>query len=211
MSNWFDRFIEKWVGDTLQKKTMILDPLTTMFRLSMLSFKPLGTKLSVYKNTMNYVEPGAFQGVYRWTFGEGRDDLHNIYRPIQKFLNWYSREDETISKLIDFSIQGLQKLSESYAQDSIIHHSIKLYILMLENNKPMEDEHEEKEVNNQIYESFKGLYEKNEISLLVGMLELANQEQDQEKVNSFLKSIDTLLLVKERRIHSIVVDSSTIL
>ena len=211
MSNWFDRFIEKWVGDTLQKKTMILDPLTTMFRLSMLSFKPLGTKLSVYKNTMNYVEPGAFQGVYRWTFGEGRDDLHNIYRPIQKFLNWYSREDETISKLIDFSIQGLQKLSESYAQDSIIHHSIKLYILMLENNKPMEDEHEEKEVNNQIYESFKGLYEKNEISLLVGMLELAKREQDQEKVNSFLKSIDTLLLVKERRIHSIVVDSSTIL
>ena len=211
MSNWFDRFIEKWVGDTLQKKTMILDPLTTMFRLSMLSFKPLGTKLSVYKNTMNYVEPGAFQGVYRWTFGEGRDDLHNIYRPIQKFLNWYSREDETISKLIDFSIQGLQKLSESYAQDSIIHHSIKLYILMLENNKPMEDEREEKEVNNQIYESFKGLYEKNEITLLVGMLELAKREQDQEKVNSFLKSIDTLLLVKERRIHSIVVDSSTIL
>lgn len=211
MSNWFDRFIEKWVGDTIHKKTMILDPLTTMFRLSMLSFKPLGTKLSVYKNTMNYVEPGAFQGVYRWTFGEGRDDLHNIYRPIQKFLNWYSREDETISKLIDFSIQGLQKLSESYAQDSIIHHSIKLYILMLENNKPMEEEHEEKEVNNQIYESFKGLYEKNEISLLVGMLELAKREQDQEKVNSFLKSIDTLLLVKERRIHSIVVDSSTIL
>ena len=211
MSNWFDRFIEKWVGDTLQKKTMILDPLTTMFRLSMLSFKPLGTKLSVYKNTMNYVEPGAFQGVYRWTFGEGRDDLHNIYRPIQKFLNWYSREDETISKLIDFSIQGLQKLSESYTQDSIIHHSIKLYILMLENNKPMEDEREEKEVNNQIYDSFKGLYEKNEITLLVGMLELAKQEQDQEKVNSFLKSIDTLLLVKERRIHSIVVDSSTIL
>ena len=211
MSNWFDRFIEKWVGDTIHKKTMILDPLTTMFRLSMLSFKPLGTKLSVYKNTMNYVEPGAFQGVYRWTFGEGRDDLHNIYRPIQKFLNWYSREDETISKLIDFSIQGLQKLSESYAQDSIIHHSIKLYILMLENNKPMEAVHEEKEVNNQIYESFKGLYEKNEISLLVGMLELAKREQDQEKVNSFLKSIDTLLLVKERRIHSIVVDSSTIL
>lgn len=211
MSNWFDRFIEKWVGDTLQKKTMILDPLTTMFRLSMLSFKPLGTKLSVYKNTMNYVEPGAFQGVYRWTFGEGRDDLHNIYRPIQKFLSWYSREDETISKLIDLSIQGLQKLSESYAQDSIIHHSIKLYILMLENNKSMDDGKEEKEINNQIYDLFKGLYEKNETTLLVGMLELAKQEQDQEKINSFLKSIDTLLLVKERRIHAIVVDSSTIL
>lgn len=211
MSNWLDRFIEKWVGDTLQKKTMILDPLTTMFRLSMLSYKPLGTKLSVYKNTMNYVEPGAFQGVYRWTFGEGRDDLHNIYRPIQKFLTWYSREDATISKLIQSSIQGLQRLSESYAQDSIIHHSIKLYILMLENNKPMDDGPEEKEVNNQIYELFKGLYEKNEITLLVGMLELSKQETDEEKIRSFLQSIDTLLLVKERRIHSIVVDSSTIL
>lgn len=211
MSNWFDRFVEKWVGDTLHKKPMILDPLTTMFRLSMLSFKPIGTKLSVYKNTMNYVEPGAFQGVYRWTFGEGRDDLHNIYRPIQKFLTWYSKEDETILKLIQFAIQGLQKLSESYAQDSIIHHSIKLYILMLENNKPMEDSREEKEVNNQIYESFKGLYEKNETTLLVEMLELSKCEKDDEKVKSYLHSIDTLLSVKERRIHSIVVESSTIL
>lgn len=211
MSNWLERFVEKWAGDTLQKKTMILDPLTTMFRLSMLSFKPQGTKLSVYKNTMNYVEPGAFQGVYRWTFGEGRDDLHNIYRPIQKFLHWYTREDKAIQKLIDFSIKGLATLSKSYAQDSIIHHSIKLYILMLENDRPMEDEHEEKEINNQIYESFKGLYEKNEIMLLVEMLELANREPDNEKIESYLQSIDTLLLVKERRIHSIVVDSSTIL
>ena len=211
MSNWLDRFIEKCVGETLQKKTMILDPLTTMYRLSMLAFKPKGTKLSVYKNTMNYVEPGAFQGVYRWTFGEGRDDLHNIYRPIQKFLHWYTREDKTIQKLIDFSIKGLETLSHSYAQDSIIHHSIKLYILMLENDRPMEEEHEEKEVNTQIYDLFKGLYEKNEIMLLVEMLELASRESDLEKIYSYLQSIDTLLLVKERRIHSIVVNSSTIL
>jgi hypothetical protein len=211
MSNWLDRFIEKWVGETLQKKTMILDPLTTMYRLSMLAFKPKGTKLSVYKNTMNYVEPGAFQGVYRWTFGEGRDDLHNIYRPIQKFLHWYTREDKTIQKLIDFSIKGLETLSHSYAQDSIIHHSIKLYILMLENDRPMEEGHEEKEVNTQIYDLFKGLYEKNEIMLLVEMLELASRESDLEKIYSYLQSIDTLLLVKERRIHSIVVNSSTIL
>ena len=211
MSNWLDRFIEKWVGETLQKKTMILDPLTTMYRLSMLAFKPKGTKLSVYKNTMNYVEPGAFQGVYRWTFGEGCDDLHNIYRPIKKFLHWYTREDKTIQKLIDFSIKGLETLSHSYAQDSIIHHSIKLYILMLENDRPMEEEHEEKEVNTQIYDLFKGLYEKNEIMLLVEMLELASRESDLEKIYSYLQSIDTLLLVKERRIHSIVVNSSTIL
>ena len=65
--------------------------------------------------------------------------------------------------LIDFSIKGLETLSHSYAQDSIIHHSIKLYILMLENDRPMEEEHEEKEVNTQIYDLFKGLYEKNEI------------------------------------------------
>ena len=211
MSNWLDRFVEKWLGDKLHKKTMILDPLTTMFRLSMLSFKLVGTKLSVYKNTLHYVEPGAFQGVYRWTFGEGRDDLHNIYRPIQKFLTWYSRDDETIQKLISFSIKGLQQLSESYAQDSIIHHSIKLYILMLENNKPMEDEGEEKEVNNQIYDSFKGLYKKNEISLIVDMLTLVSRETESDKINSLLSSIDTLICVKEKNIHSIVVDSATIL
>lgn len=211
MSNWLERFVEKWIGDKLQKKTMILDPLTTMFRLSMLSFKPHGTKLSVYKNTMGYIEPGALQGVYRWTFGEGRDDLHNIYRPIQKFLNWYTREDKAIQQLITFSIKGLNTLSESYAEDSIIHHSIKLYTLMLENDRPMSEDVEEKEVNNQIYELFKGLYEKNEIMLIVEMLELSSKEHDVEKVESYLTSIDTLLTVKEKRIHSIVVDSSTIL
>jgi hypothetical protein len=211
MSKWLERFVEKWMGDKLQKRTMILDPLTTLFRLSMLSFKPIGTKLSVYKNTMGYIEPGALQGVYRWTFGEGRDDLHNIYRPIQKFLHWYTREDKNISKLINFSIVGLNTLSESYTEDSIIHHSIKLYTLMLENDKPISIDVEDKEINNQIYELFKGLYEKNEIMLLVEMLELASKEHDVEKIQSYLISIDTLLNVKERRIHSIVVESSTIL
>ena len=62
---------------------------------------------------------------------------------------------------------------------------------------------EEKEVNNQIYELFKGLYEKNEIMLIVEMLELASKEHDVEKVESYLISIDTLLTVKEKRIHSI--------
>ena len=82
---------------------------------------------------------------------------------------------------------------------------------MFENNKPMEEEKEEKELNNQVYESFKGLYKKNEIMLIVEMLELANREDDEEKMESYLKSIDTLLSMKEKRIYSIVVNSSTIL
>ena len=90
MNSILDRVKEKRMF-TPKQKSMILDPLTTIIRLSMLNFKQPGTKTFIHNNTILFNEPMplGIQGAIRWFFGDGRDDLHNISRPIQKFIRWY--------------------------------------------------------------------------------------------------------------------------
>ena len=45
-----------------QEKNMVLDPLTCIIRLAILSFKPVGTKISINNNRITYCEPSIFQG-----------------------------------------------------------------------------------------------------------------------------------------------------
>ena len=59
----------------------IIDPLTCVVRLSLLKYKPDGTKISVKENQISYNEPTLLQGPIRWTFGDCRDDLHNLFNP----------------------------------------------------------------------------------------------------------------------------------
>ena len=70
-------------------KNYVLDPLTCIIRCAILSFKPKGTKLSINQNKITFVDPNFLQGTIRWTYGDKREDLHNIYKPIVKSTRWY--------------------------------------------------------------------------------------------------------------------------
>ena len=73
-----------------KKRDSILDPLTCLVRLSILDFKPLGTKISLNNNKIKYNEPNVLQGAIRWTNGDAREDLHNLFNPLKKaVLLWY--------------------------------------------------------------------------------------------------------------------------
>ena len=62
----------------------IIDPLTCLIRLAMLEFKPINTKLSIKNNRITYNDPNILQGALRWSNGDNRSDIHNIYNPIIK-------------------------------------------------------------------------------------------------------------------------------
>ena len=61
------------------KKDSILDPLTCIIRLSILEFKPIGTKISLNNNKIKYNDPSVIQGALRWSNGDNREDLHNLF------------------------------------------------------------------------------------------------------------------------------------
>lgn len=111
-----------------KNKNSIIEPLICLIRLAILEFKPSGTKISIYNNRIIYNEPNLLQGAVRWTNGDSRDDLHNIYHPISKASEWYDIEDKDIKNIFIYSIRGLEKLKLSYKRNSTINHSIQYYI-----------------------------------------------------------------------------------
>ena len=76
------------------EKNFIIDPFTCMVRLAVLSFKPIGTKISVNDNKIAFCEPGLFQGPLRWSKGDNRDDLHNLFFPIKKAMLWRDKSNK---------------------------------------------------------------------------------------------------------------------
>ena len=109
----------------------VLDPLTCIIRCAILSFKPHGTKISIQNNKINYHDPTFLQGTIRWSQGDKREDLHNIYNPILKSTEWYSRDNPDIHNIFRLAKKGLEKLKNSYDKSSIISHSLELYINIL--------------------------------------------------------------------------------
>ena len=115
-------------------KNSIIEPLICLIRLAILEFKPVGTKISIFNNKITYNEPNILQGAVRWSNGDARDDLHNIYLPIIKASKWYDVSDNDIKNIFKFSIRGLDKLKQSYSKNSTINHSLQYYIDCLKNS-----------------------------------------------------------------------------
>jgi len=113
-------------------RNSILDPLTCIIRLGILGFKDTGTKVSVADNSIKFNNPNVFQGAKRWSMGDNREDLHNIYNPIKKVTSWFNLNANEINGIIRFAIRGIHLLKSSYNQNSIICHTLNLYIQELE-------------------------------------------------------------------------------
>ena len=75
-------------------KNILLEPLSCLIKLVILSQKIQGTKISIYNNSILFHEPSITQGVLRTYQGDSRDDLHNLCFPIMIALKWYPKDRE---------------------------------------------------------------------------------------------------------------------
>ena len=199
-----------------QEKNMVLDPLTCIIRLAILSFKPPGTKISINNNRITYCEPGILQGTFRLAYGDNREDLHNIYNPIKKATIWFQNTDENINNLFKHAILGIRLLRESYSKNSTIYHTLKLYqdlikinlTLNKKDNKHIvfvcddtdnddsnitEKDKVKKQELNKIYLKLKNLWNERELSIINNLIiELKHkkktQAKDKDKDNNKTKS-----------------------
>jgi len=201
----------------------ILDPLTCIIRLSLLSFKESGTKISIQNNRIAYNDPHVLQGAKRWSFGDKREDLHNIYNPIKKIIGWYNLNNKEIYGICEYCIKGLELLNSSYNNNSIINHTLSHYIKELEeglNDVNHSKKHESNIYNNidegknVLYASFKTLWNKREIIIIYNiLLEMtdAKEQENEEKLVSLMNSLDCILNTKEDIINKVITETSTVL
>lgn len=195
-----------------QTKYFIIDPFTCMVRLAILSFKPKGTKISILDNMIKYNDPNILQGTIRWSQGDNRDDLHNLYRPITKAIEWYQLEDEKIKHIFGLSSKGIENLMFSYTGNSTVRHSLVYYKSIIDDNLKEEKESiVNKEENfNKIYTELKSLWNKNEINIINDILSEMENKTDDEK-QSLINAIDSIINIKERRVQMIIKKNTTVL
>ncbi len=113
----------------------ILDPMSTIIRLAILSYKAEGTKLSIHDNSLYFQAPNYFQAPLRWGYSDDREDLHNLHNPIAKSLDWYDLKLEYVAKIFELAKQGLESIKDCYkgtTESNLVCHSLNYYAKMID-------------------------------------------------------------------------------
>lgn len=123
-----------------EKLDFVLEPLQAMIQLCLLSFCPVGTKLTINDNLLYIQTPSVSQGIIRYLNDDTKDDLYFLLNVFRRFLIYYDFLKESNSDLykllIHYSQKGLDKLIQTYSDvDKVsLLHSLKMYKLILKNS-----------------------------------------------------------------------------
>ena len=185
-----------------REKNLILEPLTVIFRLAILKYKPPNTKLSIKDNGIIYQENTYDQGLIRMIEGDCREDLHNLYHPILKSIEWYSYDDYKF--LYDECITGLNILNSVYDRNSTIRHTITHFISVIQMND-CENIIEDVDIN-PIIDKLKEIWTQSEINSAISLLKLIHEDVNRD---IYLESLELILQNKEYFIHDLLKKIST--
>ena len=120
-------------------KLFILDPLSVIVKLAILSNKPIGTKLLIQNNVVYFQEPGPFQAFCRIFYKSNKTDLQYMYNPINiSCLHFLSKDfvgkTPRIKQLFICAQKGLKNLMETYKNCSILNLTLNYYYALLTNH-----------------------------------------------------------------------------
>lgn len=126
-------------NDKINIKLFILDPLSVIVKLAILSNKPVGTKLLIYNNIIYFQEPGPFQSLCRIIYKSNKTDLQYMYNPINIACLYFLSKPQIektprLKNLFLCAQNGLKKLIETYKSCSIITISLNYYYVLLSNH-----------------------------------------------------------------------------
>ena len=119
-------------------KLFILDPLSVIIKLAIISNKPNGTKILIQNNVIFFQEPGVFQAFCRYVLNTNKSDLQYMYNPIhaacQHFLKKeYVEATPRIKSLFKCAQVGIEKLKETYKEYSTICLCLNYYYIIINN------------------------------------------------------------------------------
>ena len=185
------------------EKKIILEPFGCLVRICLLNYKPDNTKLCIDENSVSYIESSMYQGIYRQLSGDKREDLHNLYSPIVKSFDWFSKDLDYYRYIYDKSIDGLTKLLNTYDKNSTIYHTLNHYKILIENHingiKNTENVGESPLINK--LESFWTNTEKEFVYRNLKLIEETNNP-------IYIETIDNILKNKEKKVNEYITSNS---
>jgi hypothetical protein len=198
-----------------ENKNIILEPLSCIFRMIMLKYKGIGTKISIYNNSICYNESSYLQGIIRTYNGDTREDLHNLYNPFLKSFEWYSVDDEIHQYFYEKCQIGLTLLLESYQKDSIIYHTLNHYCNLFKDTLEKKEKKEKKEIEceghkeSPLLNDLKDIWNRSELEILHKTFHYLETAEDLEEKKTYLKVIDDIVSMKEKKVYDYIQKYST--
>jgi len=216
--------IKEWFFSYKKDKNIIIDPISCLVKLSILSLYPKGTKISISNNGLSFNNSTIFQGSIRFIQGDCREDLHNIFKPIQKSIEWYWNSKEygkTLEELFNMSEKGLINLKNCYEANSTIQHSLDYYISYInnkennkkninkndfinnDNNKEYDEFQTNEDTNTKqektiIYNYLKKMWSKREINIVIQLFQEYIEKETQDEKENIINNLNNMTTTKEK-------------
>jgi len=194
----------------------LLDPINTAVALSLLNHYPEGTKISIQNNEIGFQEPGTIQGISRWGKGDKFEDLHNLINPIKKLLekkdveDLWGEDNKNFVFLCHSMHSGLSKLSDTYKENQIAHHTLEFYKSLITENLQNKSHFLDKLNTDDskgaydIYQEFFEQWDKNEVNVMVVLLENLGLENKKEIKGAYKNSLMTIISGHNQLIKNII-------
>ena len=117
----------------------VLDPLSVIIKLAIISNKPVGTKIRIDNNIIYLQEPGLFQAVCRYVLKNNKTDIQYLYNPIELACKYYldkkfTQQYPKIKDLFRCAQNGLFKLIDTYKNCSIMRIGLNYYLSLISNH-----------------------------------------------------------------------------
>lgn len=192
---------------------IMLDPLTTILRLSILKYKPEHTKIGVANNKLTFYEPHVYQGISRWWSGDSRKDIQYLYLPllyfscikhgyIESIFTKSKSKDHILNRINEMAIDGLRTLRTIYDQQ---HHKIDMvtncidaYIHLLSVSDDNSEFIKEKFANVQntiklTYNEFTNEWNESYIKIILELIDELNNKTSETYSTNIISTIETML------------------
>jgi len=180
-----------------ERQDMILEPLQVMIQLSLVSFCPIGTKVSISNNILHIQKPTMSQGVVRWWYGDNKDDLYYLFHAIRRYYLWYKRDESPIyAYILKNAIKGINALIDTYKNTKLttITTTLQMYknILDLENEELFKTE--DAAVNlDSVFKNITNIYEKRMLIVVYNILNSMENEDNERNMDSYFEAIHHFL------------------
>ena len=108
----------------------ILEPMQAILQIALLSFYPVGTKLTIQNNIMILQPPNYSQSMTRWYNNDTKEDLYFLFNVFNRFKKFYAHhktdtpgsvQHRLHALLIELSKDGINKLIRTYGQTDKPH------------------------------------------------------------------------------------------
>lgn len=198
---------------TVDLQLYILDPLSVIIKLAILSNKPIGTKICISNNIVFLQDPGPFQAFCRYIFSTTKSDIQYIYNPIQLACQQYLSKDAVsknpkLKELFKCAQNGLLRLSETYKSCSIIRLCINYYATLIDNHlkEIYNDELFKNDLMTPLYTSeltkiFSKLWTQDRIKIILNLTTFLIGD---EHAAANVKSIETIMIDIDTQVQKLI-------